>query len=380
MEFEFDKEIDALLRKARENESVFAGTHSAPHLDADELSAFAENALPESSKKLYTAHLAECDRCRRILSNLISVNAETQSAAAVSTAAPIVETAIPWYRKLFPGFNPVYAMGALVIVFSAFIGYIVLQNAADNRSAEISQANTASAARGPNAGEDSFANTATESNMMSNTASIASNTASNAATFSTNTTSNTASTAANTAVVPAPKDSAGKTTPNTFDQTVAGGESADDGVVSATPPQDAEVLRDAKNKSEENKPNLDLAKEKPKETAGAAQPAPAAAPPPIRTEDEESDRAVTRSMPEPRANAALSAKKRAPESKQFAGKTFRREGGTWIDNEYRQGAPLTNVARGSNEYKKLDGGLKNIAEQFEGAVIVAWKSKNYRIQ
>ena len=36
--------------------------------------------------------------------------------------------------------------------------------------------------------------------------------------------------------------------------------------------------------------------------------------------------------------------------------------------------------RGSDEYKKLDGGLKDIAEKLDGIVIVVWKNKGYRIQ
>ena len=75
MELEFDKEIDALIR----GRGVSAGD-SPPkgHLDADEISAFAENALPERTRTLHMAHIADCDRCRKILSNLIALNAEAE--------------------------------------------------------------------------------------------------------------------------------------------------------------------------------------------------------------------------------------------------------------------------------------------------------------
>ena len=86
MELNFDKEIDAILRKARESEFAFAldNPQSAIrnpqlHLDADEISAFAENALPETAKQFYTAHLADCDACRKKLSNLVLLNAEAES-------------------------------------------------------------------------------------------------------------------------------------------------------------------------------------------------------------------------------------------------------------------------------------------------------------
>ena len=48
MELEFDKEIDAILRKARSDVGVTASNH----LDADMMAAFAENALPERAKLL----------------------------------------------------------------------------------------------------------------------------------------------------------------------------------------------------------------------------------------------------------------------------------------------------------------------------------------
>ena len=66
MELEFDKEIDALLRKARSGTSV-AGR--GEHLDADAIAAFAEGALPAAARKTYTAHFADCDSCRKALSH-----------------------------------------------------------------------------------------------------------------------------------------------------------------------------------------------------------------------------------------------------------------------------------------------------------------------
>src|SRR5882762_9500881 len=69
-----NNEMDSLLR-------VLAGrTRSAPddlpenatgvHLDADELSSYAERALPASTRARYTAHLVDCDDCRKIVAQL----------------------------------------------------------------------------------------------------------------------------------------------------------------------------------------------------------------------------------------------------------------------------------------------------------------------
>jgi hypothetical protein len=95
MELEFDKEIDALMRKG--GVSV-GGSPAGGHLDADEISAFAENAMPERSRALYLGHFAECDRCRKILSNLIALNAEAEpekAAAAIPLSAPTASET-PW--------------------------------------------------------------------------------------------------------------------------------------------------------------------------------------------------------------------------------------------------------------------------------------------
>ena len=85
MELEFDNEIDALLRKARDDRGVLVGDTAKLHLDADEISAFAENAVPDSAKRAYMAHFADCDGCRKTLSGVILLNSE----AAVETATAV---------------------------------------------------------------------------------------------------------------------------------------------------------------------------------------------------------------------------------------------------------------------------------------------------
>ncbi len=61
------------------------------------------------------------------------------------------------------------------------------------------------------------------------------------------------------------------------------------------------------------------------------------------------------------------------------GKTFRRADNVWYDTAYR-GQATKNVTRGTNEYKKLDAGLRGIAENLGGTVVIVWKQKAYRIQ
>src|SRR5688500_9210191 len=129
MELDFDKEIDALLRKTRRDGPVYVGDIASPHLDADELSAFAENAMPEKSRTLHMAHLADCDRCRKILSNLLVMNAEAAPAAASpSVGTNAVSTGQPWYRQLFLFPNLAYVMGSLVLIFRGVCASSVIED------------------------------------------------------------------------------------------------------------------------------------------------------------------------------------------------------------------------------------------------------------
>ena len=78
MKAEFDKDIDSLLRESArrgraasvEPGAAAGGAVHAAHLDADEQSAYAENALPAAARAHYAAHLADCDDCRRNVTRL----------------------------------------------------------------------------------------------------------------------------------------------------------------------------------------------------------------------------------------------------------------------------------------------------------------------
>src|SRR4029453_4965470 len=88
MSRESNKEIDVLLRRlsGKRNGNSAADTNSAvgvdDHLDADELNAYAEQALPAATRARYTAHLADCNRCRNLVTQL-----SLSSTAAVSVRA-----------------------------------------------------------------------------------------------------------------------------------------------------------------------------------------------------------------------------------------------------------------------------------------------------
>src|SRR6266478_1868024 len=55
------------------------------HLDADEMSAFAEGVLPPAARAQYVSHLADCDQCRKQVSSLaIAAGAVTRTEQSVA--------------------------------------------------------------------------------------------------------------------------------------------------------------------------------------------------------------------------------------------------------------------------------------------------------
>ncbi len=378
MEFEFDKEIDALLRQTAQGETAIAANNQQSaignrHLDADEISLFAENALPVKARSQAIVHFADCDRCRKILSDLISQNPENEIASVKQTKvfAPIV----PWYRKLFAFPNLAYTLGALVLVFSGIIAFTVLQSVNNSQNAEVSQVSEQPLKGGPFLDdtaivEEQSANTMMSGNMsnasMSNAASVSSSNAmmSNASTNSAarssnaNSTSN-SSTIANKSSVSAnesPKDEPRR------EEGVSGK------VVTELPLQSRSVKNLAEEKRERAKEDKNEV-----ETNDMVKSAP-----PKPEQPSVSDNQVT-SSDAPSVKAKKNARLQNVETRSVGGKTFKRAGNVWVDSAYK-GQATTNFTRGTNEYKKLGSGLRSIAENLGGTVIIVWKDKAYRIQ
>ncbi len=387
MELDFDKEINGLLRQAARS-GEFVSVNTENHLDADEISAFAENALPEKTRNVYIRHFADCDRCRTILSNTILLNSEAETLTAsnfIETGTPeIVPTRIPWYRKIFLMPNLAYTMGGLVLIFGGMFGFLILQNAKQNTASEVSQVRESETkSNGPNASDEGISY---NSNSMANAA----NTSANISSANTSTAvSNTAVSATpagnaegiiNPAKVPANQPSAPVSTDSKLaDEDQMSGNQINNKDVSNLPLNGRSVT-ELKVKPEDDK----KAKE---ETVSKSAPAEPSKPPPpamasTQAESEKSDN-VARAR-KSRRDAGLS-----ETSRQISGKIFNRVNGVWIDSAYNNnGSQLGNLAlprtrtirRGSNEYRKLDKQVRIIAESLGGAVIILWKDGAYRIQ
>ncbi len=385
MDFEFDKEIDALLRQTAQGETAFAAANPKSkiqnpkllHLGADEISAFAENALPEKTRATYMAHLADCDRCRKTLSNVISLNAESENETVQAEEKEIVPAPIPWYRKLFVFPNLAYTLGALVLVFSGIAVLTVLQNSNNLQNAEVSQVSE-SMPNGKGMSSDgdampveSYSNSMVNSNMMmSNSTSM-------------NMASNSSASVSNSSIsfAPAMTANSNASARRESDKDLKDESKADapqkepansaktDGSVSAGAPLSKENNYQVENEAQKQQPVQNSTAQNQTNIAPGSrnvQRAPSAT---LRAESK------SKKLEDSRNDA----REKSNETTTVGGKTFKRTNNAWYDSAYK-GQPTINITRGTNEYKKLDSGLRGIAENLGGTVVVVWKEKAYRIQ
>jgi len=128
MSKETNNEIDLLLRRMGRpgNGSGDRVETRADdrHLDADELSSYAQNALPAAARAHYTEHLADCATCRRLVTEL--------SLSLGAAAAPVAATHEPGGLKTFLAslFSPLvlrYVVPALGLIVVMIVGFVVLR-------------------------------------------------------------------------------------------------------------------------------------------------------------------------------------------------------------------------------------------------------------
>jgi hypothetical protein len=385
MELNFDKEMDALLRRAAQQDIYAPTVPAASHLDADELSAFAANALPERARERAMTHLADCTNCRTILSNLVFFENEQEEAATVPLVAKAAAPAslLDRIKNFFALPMLAYGMGALVLAFSGLFVFVMLNNRnADTNVAQLEQSPIEKPAMSKAVANESYAPEPTPAS---------------AANTATNNEGNMAA-AANTAISGAFSPSqSGSGAPNSNAASIA-----KDGV------SDSQSDREAPK----TESKAEAREEEPMVMAGApAPPVVGAAPAPAprdedKAEGQMDDLEMSRNRDNSRAmkpdGAPRAAEKRramtqAPSmgaarvpneggsgarpvvTKNVRGREFRQDGGLWVDSAYNGGA-VTNIARGSKEFKKLDGSIKKTAEELGGTVIIVWKGVAYRIQ
>jgi hypothetical protein len=371
MKPETNNEMDLLLRRlGRRDDAVVL----EDHLDADELSAYAENALPAPARARYTVHLAECSRCRSLIAQLSS------SAGVVAATDDAAVPGPSGFRKFLASlFTPMvlrYAAPALGLILVAVIGFVVLrsnqpgQYEARNTASDIPQQPVASpAASSADRNVDSVSNTAPspgrvneerkEKNQAAQPASPP-----NAAPA---VTSVEADVSRDKAVAqPKPDEQAAaanepppvKTAPTATPEEsprAAETESAKN-EVKVQPVAGPQAKKDLRVVQREDKDKLARAR-KPADavsaTSGVAN---------LQVEGVDDAKANTRTV---------------------AGRRFRKQGGVWVDTAYDSSKDAVTLTRGSEQYRALvadEPSIKTIADQLEGEIIVVWKGHTYRIR
>ena len=449
----FDKEIDSLLRRtARAYEGARgngAGT-SGPdtHLDADELAAFAEGALPEAARMNAISHLADCGDCRALAVNLTraaGVEAELEK-RAVAAASPSKSSEAReskekatrgWLASLFAPRTLRYVTPVLALCLVAAVSYVALRSRSDRNSLARLEKGSSSA---PSSVTTSQNSAQTTSEGLSNTNSSANANASSTATGTEESPRGERGLADTS--VPKPENKDAK-------------EDAPDGSAAPAPVREGASGRDADEvapppaKVADDTPAAeaprDVAKSAPVESAPASKagehmkagPPP---PPPAQTNEEvaandasqQQKRAAQPRNMEPQApdgsrnqrsaanNAAVggslagtsrddrearlrrdnsSASRRgrseqdaaseserrntSDDTRAVAGHRFRREGGAWVDFNYRSSMDSTGVRRGTDAYRALVAKFPEIgrvAEQLGGEVTIVVRGRAYSIR
>jgi len=387
MKQETNNEIDLLLRRLGRQPDLSAPgaglSLDEDHLDADELSAYAENALPDSARARYTEHIADCSRCRELVVGLSSSVGVVRAADAVKA----VESSA--LRRFLTGlFSPMvlrYSIPALGVLVVMAIGFVVLRN--NNRRAEsvvqLSEADQKKVA----ASEQPQASSGFLNNSAEPVAKPTSET-----TTSRGAPAGVAAPPPNMPPGVSSVDAEVKpaaAAPKPEEQPAAANEPAPP-KVGATTDQTQTVTVEAKKQTIDNRTLNDLPVQKPAglakdqvrrdETAAVAEYGAGKS----KSESEVSTASARRA----RANVARDgvdkdSKEDEAETRSVAGRRFRKERGVWVDTAYEESRGLMNLPRGSEQFRALvadEPAIKTIADQLDGEIIVVWKGRAYRIR
>ncbi len=412
MSFE-DTQIDVLLRRHAERARSNAGIE---HLDADELNAFAEGSLPAAARSRYVSHLADCDDCRRLVSQL----SMTAGAVAKAEAAGAPTTAhISWLDKLGAFFRPPtlrYAALAAVVVAAVSVAFLVMRQTQQNReSALVAQNEQPSQARADVSKSEEIAKAPPE-NAVANT-NLASTPAGPTPQSRLSPEREESKTLANPQAAPKPQ----KETDEGIalaDKKITETEVAESKPSYAPPPPQESPGRVATNpyvrpglggaspqssstlfgqtagmdRKQSNQPATQQSKDDNSALAqnqipinGRVMNEKAKGP----RRDADNVAAANRSVNEARPPAPKTedarVEKRTPsgeesETRSVGGHKFRRQGNAWVDAKFKSSMGLKSISRGSEEFTALDSGLRSIAQQVGGEVIIVWKGKAYMIR
>jgi len=384
-----NNEIDLLLRSLARREgasSVASEDESALHLDADELNSYAEQTLPAATRARYTTHLAECASCRKIVSDLTSASGAHVSEHSVSP------TTSSFREKVAAFFSPSvlrYAVPALALFAFIAVGLVALRQQTQPDLVAVNEPAASSDARletkqanSPATSEERAAVNEQEGFHDSQT-SVGKDQAKDSLAKSAD--------APETSTKPSTADSVSVTADRDASAARPGAAVAQPSYAPepAAPPPPKTVSESPREVDERQKKEADKNEEPPaREQEGGR----------ARRNDSQNQAAVTaakrspsvqrdETMRTPEAKLASAAGAKAKddeaETRTVSGRRFRRQGSTWIDTAFQSSSATTIVTRGSEQFRALvadEPGIRAIAAQLPGEVVVVWKGRAYRIR
>lgn len=395
MRQETNNEMDLLLRRlsrrgdggARNGETGLGDRH----LDVDELSSYAQNALPAAARARYTEHLAECSSCRKLVTEL-SLSLGTATAAAPVETGLASSGLKAFLASLFSPMVLRYAVPALGVIVVMVVGFVALRRQqSDQPVAQLTTEQKRSVSETVQPGfiaptpapSEGLPNSGQSERDIQRGRVDQSSPAKRGAEVS-------EGAPGGTAAAPVAKST----------DVVAPTESRP-AAVAAEPPSPAasKVMAqdEAKESSKEKKAEAG-AKQQPQSATGTADTARAEASktanaPTVaerRVADIPSQNRQYGELQTLRPGAAAARAreekrddKDATETRSVAGRNFKKERGIWIDTAYDSSTRTVNVARGSEQFRALvadEPAINTIAEQLDGEVIVVWKGRAYRIR
>ena len=393
MRQETNKEMDLLLRRlSRRGDGVLRNGETGPdddasarHLDVDELSSYAQNALPPAARARYTEHLADCGSCRKLVTEL-SLALGTVTVAAPDKAGLASSGLKSFLASLFSPMVLRYAVPALAVIVVMVIGFVALRRQQSERFVAQLEPNRVSepvqpglvvpASPTPEALYDS-----PEPQAQNEQGRVAQRGAGK----------RDGEVAGSAGASPATKQAPEEPTRSETRPLVAAAE---------PPPAAPKIVADGvTNESKEKKAEAE-AKKEPQPAVGTADTAKAEGNKNAAEPATVSERRVA-SLPQQnrsfkglgtlrpsgvaraRDDKDSKSDKDEIETRSVAGRNFKKERGIWIDTAYDSSTDTVNLARGSEQFRALvadEPAIKTIAEKLDGEVIVVWKGRAYHIR
>jgi hypothetical protein len=400
-----DSQMDVLLRRFA---SGAPGESLGEHLDADEMNTFAEGMLPPAARARYVSHLASCDECRQHVAQIALAGG-----AVIRAESPVSER--PQRRPFWEGVSALfaprglrYAAFAAVLLIVAGIAFIALRRpqpsselVASRTESDQHPASAIQPPAGATNGAATDANTRPQQSNSPATTSIGSDKAEDrdAEKLAEASPAPLAMKEAPTAPAleakkAAPESDLAKSQPSyappppgeAGQPTTVGGVAAKQEPMKTSQVDTMAGRAAERERSQGIVANQSRDDRKMKDQSVVTQQR--------RATDEKTKGGPSRNMENQAArnanenrieNTPLSIPAPKPndteeQTRSAGGRKFRKQGKAWVDQKFKSSMTLKSVARGSDEFNSLDSGLRSIAQQLGGEVIVVWKGKAYVIK